>query len=99
MMREVSHGGNAGGGQPKSGASHPLGNRGAIPTFPPRDYCCIYLKTFTERSRLSPCTFSPQAHSSIGKHCLQTDIRRVAQQRGSPEARISLFSIAHGTLA
>ena len=27
---------------PKNGASHNLGNRCAIPTFPPHDYCYIF---------------------------------------------------------
>ncbi len=34
---------------PKGGASPNLGNRCAIPTFPPRDNCCIDFKTFARK--------------------------------------------------
>ena len=48
-----------GGGKPKSGASHHLGNRCAIPTFPPPDYCYIFLKTFARKEPSSPPAPSP----------------------------------------
>ena len=57
--RRGTGGGNDGGGKPKSGASHHLGNRCAIPTFPPPDYCYIFLKTFARKEPSSPPAPSP----------------------------------------
>src|SRR5271157_3012207 len=54
---------------PKGRASHNLGNRGAIPTFPPPGYCYIFRKNpIPKGAFLTACTFSLQAHSSIRKN-------------------------------
>src|SRR5271157_5430824 len=55
---------------PKGRASHNLGNRGAIPPFPPPGYCYIFFqKPIPKGVFLTACTFSLQAHSSIRKDC------------------------------
>src|SRR5271157_5774546 len=56
---------------PKGRASHNLGNRGAIPPFPPPGYCYIFFqKPIPKGVFLTACTFSLQAHSSIRKDLL-----------------------------
>ena len=53
---------------PKAGLPTNLGNRCAIPTFPPLDDCYIFFKTYPERSLPHRLHLLPvQAHSSIRK--------------------------------
>ena len=65
--RRGTGGGNDGGGKPKSGASHHLGNRCAIPTSPARLLLYIFENLCPKGAFLTACTFSLQAHSSIRK--------------------------------
>src|SRR5271157_3008954 len=61
---------------PKGRASHNLGNRGAIPPFPPPGYCYIFFqKPIPKGVFLTACTFSLQAHSSIRKDSLYSSLR------------------------
>src|SRR5271157_3500330 len=39
---------------PKGRASHNLGNRGAIPTFPPPGYCYIFFQNLSRKESSSP---------------------------------------------
>ncbi len=57
MKPKKTRGGNDGCGKPKNGASHNLGNRCAIPTFPPHDYCYIFWENlFPKGAFLTACT-------------------------------------------
>ena len=72
MKRGGGRGGNDGGEEnQQQGFAHRLGNRCAIPTFPPPDYCYIRQeKLCLKGASLTACSFSLQAHPSIRKDCV-----------------------------